>query len=108
MQQLELACVRLRLRRERADAPNHLLFAARLEEVQRVQRLGGGNEETLPVGVLRWALRSLGRREFAGRVAGCDVQLVERDQYGLCEVERRMLGGRDVDEDLRSIERVGR
>ena len=81
-----------------------MLGIARLEELDRVERLMHLGEVALELvcGRRRGLLPRTG--QLARRVAGGEVQLVQRDEHRLGEVERRVGGGRNRDRRMHAIE----
>ena len=105
-QQLDLSRIRRGAEGERPKRAQHELLVPRLEELDRDQRalhvgeealelLAGGRRGILPRGAPLASMRGRG-----------STQLVHGDERGLREVQRRVVGGRDRDDDVRAIERL--
>ncbi len=91
-QQRELAGVRRRAERERPQRAHDVLGIARLEELDRGERVARRRRRTartVRIGRRRRVLPR--RRDRSRRVGRRQVQLVERDQRRLREVERRVI-----------------
>ena len=81
-----------------------MLVEARLEKIDCVKRALGIGEELLVFFGGGWRRIFARRRKLSRRVSSREMQLVERDQDSLGEVERSMLRRRDRDHDVRAIE----
>ncbi len=75
-----------------------------LEELNRLQRALRVREKKL-VPLRRGRRRvALGRCEGARRVGGGEVKLVQREQHGLRQIERAVVGSRDRDDSVGAVQ----